>query len=310
MLINYTCWKNTYFGTDRGGKMKWLLAAVVFLFMVNSVNADSVYDRTVTVLDKSRDEKVKEVFRDLIAAYVDEDARTFFDNVSEDRFIQDYITFSDAVYNDFRLYDIMQVDYWFEGVIPLQQVGRIVTVRWQERYESLESSEQYEAKGLSRFTFDEIDGKYYLVQVEGNNLFGISLPEWREEVPPIAGQESQLSQDAQSSDDNVVSLPDVQIIDARSTCAGSTMDSVYFDIKNIGNATASGTVDYTVRIVSNLWGTDITTPGSVTVDLSSNASMTVQTDATGAQDQDITVTITPQFADADSTNHVFSFYCP
>ena len=270
--------------------------------MISTLSADSAYDRTVTVLDKTRDQEVQETFRTLIAAYTDEDARSFFDVVSEDRFEQDFITFSDAVYNDFRLYDIMQVDFWFEGIVPVNQVGRIVTVRWEERYESLESSEQYETNGLSRFTFDEIDGEFYLIRIEGNNLFGISSQEWSEEVPPVAGQEVESSQSS-------VALADVQPINGTSNCAGNSDSWVFFDIENIGKGRATGVVNYTVRVVDNLGGTDTTRAGSIDVSLGEYEKVDVTSNANTAQDQDITITIAPTFPESNPANNTFSFHC-
>jgi len=273
--------------------MKWLLSVFMVLSVVVPLTADSVYDRTITVIDKSRNEKSKEVFRDLIAAYVDEDARTFFDGVSEDRFIQDYITFSDAVYNDFRLYDIMQVDYWFEGVIPFQQVGRIVTVRWEERYESLESSEQFERRGLSRFTFDEVDGEYYLIQVEGNPLFGISSPEWTEEVPPIAGQE----RENEPTPETPVFLADVTPENIRCVQGQSSGGDIAFDIKNIGPAQAAGAVLYSI---------DNGTPQIVEVLLDAGEIKSIYNAGFCPGGTVITVTLEPQFDDADSSNNTAS----
>jgi len=279
--------------------MKKIFFIVFLLIFGVTLVADSVYDRTVTVLDKTRDQEVQETFRTLIAAYTDEDARSFFDVVSEDRFEQDYITFSDAVYNDFRLYDIMQVDFWFEGIIPVNQVGRIVTVRWEERYESLESSEQFETRGLSRFTFDEIDGEFYLIRIEGNNLFGISSQEWSEEVPPVAGQEVESSEP----------LADIQPINGTSNCAGNSDSWVFFDIENIGKGRATGVVNYTVRVVDNLWGTDTTRTGSIDVSLGEYEKVDVTSNANTAQDQDITITITPTFPESNPANNTFSFHC-
>ena len=265
--------------------------------MISTLNADSAYDRTVTVLDKTRDQEVQETFRTLIAAYTDEDARSFFDVVSEDRFEQDYITFSDAVYNDFRLYDIMQVDFWFEGIVPVNQVGRIVTVRWEERYESLESSEQFETRGLSRFTFDEIDGKFYLIRIEGNNLFGISSIEWSEEVPPVAGQEVETSDSGLLAD----------VIPMNATCIYVSPDSeLTFDIKNIGIGEASGIVDFT----STEQGSSNPVIGSVSVQLSRGESIHVVHTVTSGSciQQGINeLVLKPRFQESDTTNNSLEY---
>jgi hypothetical protein len=280
--------------------MKKIFFIVFLLIFGVTLVADSVYDRTVTVLDKTRDQEVQETFRTLIAAYTDEDARSFFDVVSEDRFEQDYITFSDAVYNDFRLYDIMQVDFWFEGIIPVNQVGRIVTVRWEERYESLESSEQFETRGLSRFTFDEIDGEFYLIRIEGNNLFGISSVEWNEEVPPIAGQEAKPSGGGLAAD--------IKPNNYQCTYT-SPSDTVVFDIQNISNITASGSVTYTIKKVPHQ-----SDPGpfdatdTITVNLQANSStQQINSGLTCSCNDMITVTLTSSFPDSDSSNNSVTF---
>jgi len=276
---------------------------VVFLLIFGvTLVADSAYDRTVTVLDKTRDQEVQETFRTLIAAYTDEDARSFFDVVSEDRFEQDYITFSDAVYNDFRLYDIMQVDFWFEGIVPVNQVGRIVTVRWEERYESLESSEQFETRGLSRFTFDEIDGKFYLIRIEGNNLFGISSAEWGEEVPPVAGQEAKTSGGGL--------LADIRPVNAR--CEYRSPDNaLVFNIENIGVGTADGQVDYKVTTLdTGNSAIPVTKTGLTQVYLSpgeTSGEIVHINSGCNTQLTDVDLLLQPRFLDSNSANNSVSF---
>jgi len=280
--------------------MRWIFV-MLMLLMSNNIWADSSYDRTIQVMDQTRDEAVRQAFREMIAAYTDEDARSYFDLVSEDRFEQDYITFSDAIYNDFRLYDIMQVDFWFEGIVPVNQVGRILTVRWEERYESLESSEQFETRGLSRFTYDEIDGEFYLIRIEGNNLFGISSQEWSEEVPPVAGQEQQ--------NNSAALLPDV--IPVKLICDGSSSWYIDFDIKNISNYNALGMVDYTLRITDTIssFGTRVVN-GSVSIDLSSGQSSSFNQVDYCQQGDIIELMITPHFQESNTDNNSISFTAP
>lgn len=210
------------------------IVIVLILVFSTSVFAQSSYDRTVEVLDNSRDEKVKEVFRELIAAYQDEDAREFLEHVSEDRFLQDYISFSDAIYQDFRYYDILQVDYWFDQIVPKGQVKRFLYVRWEKMYENLETSIRFNQRGYSRFLFDEIDGKYKLIELAGNNLWADSVEEWTDEVPSISGQE-----DVQEPDLIVESI----------TCTDSDT-FVNLKITNIGTGTTkAGSIEWSIKSV-------------------------------------------------------------
>ncbi len=219
--------------------MKRLLTLLVLGLLTLTLQADSSYDRTIEVLEKSRDEAVKQVFRELINAYQDEDARGFFERVSEDRFLQDYVTFSDGIYQDFRYYDILQVDYWFERIVP-KGVKRFVYVKWEKRYENLKTAQRYVQRGYSRFLFDEIEGKYYLIEVAGNHLWADSVAEWREEVPKIPGQEAEPA--------STNSLPDLTVENILCPSGGGGAMPVTFDIANIGaGATTSGRIEYLIN---------------------------------------------------------------
>lgn len=169
-------------------KMQWLIVFTLLFSVAGVAFADNSYDRELIVQDESRSVKVEQVFKNLMAAYEDEDAQGFLDLVSDDRFRQDYITFTDALYSDFRHYEIHHIDYWIDRVVP-DHVKRFLYVRWEKRYENLDDGEQLTMRGYSRFLFDDVDGDYLLVELAGNSLFGDSLPEWVEEVPPISGQE-------------------------------------------------------------------------------------------------------------------------
>lgn len=204
---------------------KIIILSIFFVFNF-SLFADSSYDRTIEVLDSSREEKVKQVFRELIGAYQDEDARQFFEFVSEDRFLQDYVTFTDGIYQDFRYYDILEVDYYFDQVVP-KGIKRFLYVRWEKRYETLDTAKQYTQTGYSRFLFDEVDGKYLLIELAGNNLWADSVEEWTDEVPVIAGQEIRISTTGKS---------DLSIASVVKTA----YDPLEFDIKNIGTAASPG----------------------------------------------------------------------
>jgi hypothetical protein len=169
--------------------MKQLM--IVFLsclITLADLYADSSYDREVIILEQSRDNKVREVFSELIAAYEDEDAMTFLDFVAEDRFMQDYMTFTQALDNDFRTYDIHDIEFWIDR-IDSDGIKRYLFVRWEKRYETLTDTIELTQRGTSRFLFDEVDGEYKLVEIAGNNLWGRSFSEWRDEVIVLADQE-------------------------------------------------------------------------------------------------------------------------
>ncbi|BCS97473.1 hypothetical protein DSLASN_31050 [Desulfoluna limicola] len=162
-----------------------LMTALVLLS--SAAFSETRYERDLVVKDETRAMKVEKVFKELIAAYEDEDPQGFLELVSDDRFRQDYITFTDALYSDFRNYEIHRVDYWIDRVVS-DHIKQFLFVKWEKRYETLESGRQNTLSGYSRFLFDEINGNYLLIELAGNPLFGGSLQEWREETPPISGQ--------------------------------------------------------------------------------------------------------------------------
>ena len=183
----------------------------VFLFLifisVFTLNAAD-FDKDVIVLDQSRNDKVKTVFKEMMDSYQEGDATKFFTYVSEDRFEQDYMTFYEAIDEDMRVYEVLSIETWVNKITE-DGVKRYLYVQWDKRYESTQSSSGNEInqRGLSRFLFDEVNGQYKLIELAGNNFWGASLPEWREEVPQIAGQEAYDDQE----DGN---LPDLIITSA------------------------------------------------------------------------------------------------
>jgi CARDB len=170
-------------------KYRVLGVVVCFLCFASQVYGDSSFDRELVIKNQGRADKAETVFRSLIRAYENEDAREFLDYVSEDRFRQDYLTFTDALYSDFRTYEIFRVDYWVDRVVP-DNVKQFFYVRWEKRYETLDDAQQLTQRGFSRFLFDEVNGEYLLVELAGNDLFGASLAEWTDETPSIPGEEA------------------------------------------------------------------------------------------------------------------------
>ena len=165
--------------------MKKILMIVALLF---NLHASSDYDKDIIVLEQSRDDKVKIVFSELMQNYEEEDSHAFFELISEERFIQDYMTFSEAIDEDFRKYEIINVDKWIDKITS-DGVKRYLYVKWEKRYETNSGNREILQKGYSRFLFDEINGQYKLIELAGNNLWGGSLIDWKEEVGTIPHQE-------------------------------------------------------------------------------------------------------------------------
>jgi len=216
--------------------LKNILFLFVFIFTTLGL-ADSQYDKSLVVQNQSRNDKVVSVFKAMMEAYEEEDQTNFFSYVSEERFIQDYMTFYDAIEKDFRIFDILSIDTWVDKITD-DGIKRYLYVRWEKRYQSTNNNNELLKRGYSRFLFDEVNGHYKLIGLAGNNFWGESLPEWKEEVPQIAGQE-------------VYELPDLTI---KLSCSGTTGT---FVIQNIGGGdTTNGSIEY--RVTTNASSQDFT----------------------------------------------------
>jgi len=220
--------------------MKKLLI-LLLLIVASGTYASSDYDKDIIVLNQSRDDKVKIVFNEMMQYYEEEDENSFFNYVWEDRFLQDYITFEEAIEKDFRNYEIISFDSWIDK-ITTDGIKKYLYVRWEKRYETNDGSKQITKKGYSRFLFDEMNGQYKLIEVAGNHLWGDSLLEWRDEVPDIVGQEKEEIV-VQTDDGNVQvveqeeqdpGLPDLIISSA--VCNSDT--NITITVKNQGEADA------------------------------------------------------------------------
>jgi hypothetical protein len=215
-----------------------IIWAVMLLLLTSSIYGGDEYNKDITVLNQSRSDKVKQVFYKLMNYYEEEDENGFFSLVSEDRFLQDYMLFREAIEKDFRDYEILSFDYWIDKITD-DGVKRYMYVKWEKRYEISNSTTEKTKLGYSRFLFDEINGEYKLIEVAGNTLWGESLEEWKEEVPQIPGQESEEEPDTTTQS----ALPDLIIIN-------ECVTSGQFKIKNIGQgSTTNGEIQY--RIFSN-----------------------------------------------------------
>jgi len=211
--------------------LKNIFIIFVLIFGTFAYSAED-FDKNIIIHNQTRDDKVKSVFKELMKYYEDEDERGFFSLISEDRFLQDFMLFEQAIEKDFRTYEILDFDYWIDKITS-DGVKRYLYVKWEKRYELINGSNELTQRGYSRFLFDEINGKYKLIELAGNNLWGDSLGEWKKEVPHIAGEEREKS----------IGLPDLTIVQ---DCENGS----YFTIKNIGSAsTNTGSIEYI--IISN-----------------------------------------------------------
>jgi len=160
-------------------KIVWIL----YLMVATLTFADTASDKTIKPLDSSREELVKESFRTLVSAYQDKDIELFMDTVSEENFQQDYITFDDAIRQDFRVYNLLNLDYWFEQIIPDGENLIYVKVKWNKEYESLKSTKLLRKAGKSWFLFFKSDNGYKLIGMAGKAMWGESRDEWLHETP-------------------------------------------------------------------------------------------------------------------------------
>lgn len=171
--------------------MGTILSGVISLLLLSVSAAEDAFERELVVKDQTRVMKVESVFKKLLQAYEDESPNDFLELVSDERFRQDYITFTDALYSDFRKYEIKDVTYWIDRVTS-DHVKQFLYVKWEKRYINLDDGRPGTTTGFSRFLFDEVNGKYLLVELAGNTLFGGSLKEWRDETPKISGEVKQI----------------------------------------------------------------------------------------------------------------------
>jgi len=209
--------------------MKYLL---IIAFLINSINAGD-FDRDIIVKDQTRNEKVRTVFKEMMQNYEEENLDEFFTFVSEDRFNQDYMTFYEAIEKDIRIYDILRIETWINKITE-DGVKRYLYVRWDKRYEDMNGNDEVAQKGYSRFLFDEVNGKYKLIELAGNNFWGQSLQEWTEEVPQIAGQEVYAKGETNT-------LPDFIITNISCTQSPETL---HFDIEDISGSLYAGSVEW------------------------------------------------------------------
>ena len=228
---------------------------IIFLLFGSFAYAANDFDKNIIIHNQTRDDKVKSVFKKLMKYYEDEDETGFFSLISEDRFLQDFMLFEQAIEKDFRTYEILDFDYWIDKITS-DGVKRYLYVKWEKRYELINGNNELTQRGYSRFLFDEINGKYKLIELAGNNLWGGSLAEWKEEIPHITGEEKYTQTETSRGEQTPGTgdgenpepsgQPDLIIVNA--TCTDNALangSTITFNIKNQGTSgTQSGSIGW------------------------------------------------------------------
>ena len=231
----------------------------LFLLVLSFVPTTTMADRTFTEEVRlevqeghTRDDKIREVFAALIQSYEDEEANTFMSYVSENKFFQDHFTFRQAIEKDFRMYDINDITYQIDKIESDGPIKRYLFVNWQKRYEIKDDITEREQRGYSRFLFDEENGVYKLTEIAGNNLWGISLTDWTDEVSDINGQEENNENGGNGTGSTGGGNTPTSTIDLDATNLirpfGGAMD-VEFDLNNHGTSDVIDDIEYEIKTV-------------------------------------------------------------
>jgi hypothetical protein len=150
----------------------FLAPLLLLLLLVTATLANSSSDRTTRPLNNSAEEQIRDSFRQLLSAYSDGDVVAFFENVSEDKFQQDYLGFDNAIREDFRMNSILNIDYVFNQTVPSGKNKYFLFVKWEKLYQNIKAAQPQTKRGTSRFLFQKIKGKYKLIGMSKKILFG------------------------------------------------------------------------------------------------------------------------------------------
>ncbi len=161
-----------------------LFVALLLVGFVSLANSSS--DRTTQPLNSSPEEQIRDSFRQLLSAYSDSDVIAFFENVSEDKFQQDYLGFDNAIREDLRMNSILNIDYVFNQTVPSGKNKYFLFVKWEKLYQNIRASKPQTKRGTSRFLFQKIKGQYKLIGMSKKILFGdtrSTSKEFKKDVP-------------------------------------------------------------------------------------------------------------------------------
>ena len=163
---------------------KILILILALLFSSCSVVQNN-HNKTIESSQDSSEQKVEAVFSKMVSAYNNEDSRKFLSYVSRENFLQDYATFENAIYQDFRMYSLYDINYWFMQTVPDSDGRYYLLVKWEKDFETIKKEALQKKKGQTRFLFELLDEEYKLIQLAGDELFGDSVDEWNLEIPKI-----------------------------------------------------------------------------------------------------------------------------
>ncbi len=125
--------------------------------------------------DMSQNDKVEKVFKKMVRAYKNENKKSFFHYVSENKFQQDYLSFYDSIDEDLNKNDILSTNIWINKITE-DGKKRFLYVKWTKRYHSANSDKVINKEGNTRFLFEKIKSKYKLIAFNGDLFWGVSKP--------------------------------------------------------------------------------------------------------------------------------------
>jgi len=118
---------------------------------------------------------VEKVFKKMQRAYKEKNQKSFFQYVSENKFQQDYLSFYDSVDEDFNTNDILSTNTWIDK-ITTDGKKRFLYIKWTKRYHTVNNNQELEVEGNTEYLFDQIKGKYKLIDFSGDVFWGVSKP--------------------------------------------------------------------------------------------------------------------------------------
>lgn len=139
---------------------KKILFIFIFLFLTNSLLSAS-----------EEDLQVEKVFHKMIKEYKNENIQKFFKHISEKNFQQDYLFFYDAIDKDFVENDFLSVNTWIDKITK-DKTKAFLYLNWEKRYININSNKELRKEGSSRLLFENIKGKYKLIGIDGDILWG------------------------------------------------------------------------------------------------------------------------------------------
>lgn len=114
----------------------------------------------------------KECLENLVNEYQNEKEELFFNYVSE-RYLQQYLDFKTRVNSDFRTFSSIRIQYYVDD--EEKEADRVsLTVRWNRSWQTLTAAAPTLTQGNAKLLFEIKDGKAYLIDQQGDPLFGVT----------------------------------------------------------------------------------------------------------------------------------------